>query len=139
MTVEIVPFKAEHFAALDIDPRQREEVTDAILKALEDTLALTVLVNGVPVAMAGVIEDTPWRGKAWSYMGADLKRHMVPVIRGLRRGLDLCSYSRIEMDVDMNFTEAHRMARLLGFTMEARERKNYGPNGQSCSLYSRTR
>ena len=39
--------------------------------------------------------------------------------------------------VDVDFPEAHRWAKMLGFKMEAERMEAYAPDGRACSLYAR--
>ena len=136
--IEAMPFKAEHFRMLEIQPRQAEEVTDEVLKAVEEfSYARTYMENGKPIAIAGLFQETPWRAKAWAYLSPGMEKTMVPVFGGFRREILATSYRRVEMDVDTDFEQGHRMARLLGFTREC-DRPHHG-NGKTTTLYSLVR
>lgn len=137
----IVKFKRAHLMSMVLQDKQADSVfTPSILDALENSgEAYTALEGEEVLACAGVIVVSPGRAIAWSYLSQDVGRRMVGVIRGIKRFLDLSNIRRIEMDVDCDFPQAHRMARMLGFEMEAERRRCFSPDGRDFALYARIR
>jgi len=136
----VIPFEASHLRLMNVQPSQQEilqRVTDEFLSQLENTNAYTVVLDGVIVCCAGVIEYYKGRGEAWSYLGADLGSNMVPVYRAIKKYIDTIDVRRVEMTVDVDFEPGHRFAKLLGFELEAPRMKAYDINGRDKALYAR--
>lgn len=139
--ITVIEFKADHLKALNIQQRQayfREYLTDENLKSLEDAPgdAYTVMDGDEVIAVAGVMSYGDGRGLAWSYLSNVIGNRMLPLTKAVKRFLSIANYRRIEMVVDCDFTQAHRWAKALGFTMEAERMKAYGMTGKDCSLYA---
>jgi|TARA_R110000803_G_scaffold49990_4_gene103893 hypothetical protein len=137
---EVVPFKAAHLGAIRLQAAQMylsEWVSNEQGEALEQAPSYTALEDGVPICAAGVIPIWTGRAMAWSFISDVGPTNFLKCHRAVKRFLDGCFVQRIEMTVDCNHPEAHRWARLLGFTMEAKRMKAYAPDGHDCALYSR--
>ena len=110
---EVTPFKSAHFAAIQLQTAQMylsEMVTQEHIDVLERAPSYTALLDGKPIGAAGVIPIETGRALAWSF---------------------------IEMTVDCDFPEAHRWAKMLGFTMEEEHTTAHVPAGHDCALYAR--
>lgn len=139
--IEIVPFLPEHFVALQAPATQRawvEENAAALAQGPGD--ARTALLDGRPIACAGVIELWPGRGYAWALLDRSSGRHMLPITRAVRGFLDSAPWRRVEMAVDAKFLAGCRWADLLGFVRETpAPMRAFAPNGADCFLYARVR
>lgn len=138
--MKIVPFKAWHLDEIELQGPQmylRGWLTEDQKQRLEHYPSYTALLDGKPVAMAGVIETWPGRALAWAYLSEMGPRQFVLVHRSVSRFLEACYTKRVEMTVDCDFPQAHRWAKMLGFKMEAERMVAYTPNGQDCALYAR--
>jgi hypothetical protein len=138
--MQIVPFKAEHIAMIRLQEEQMYLsgwVTQEQADALEHSIAYTALDDGVPVACAGLVEHWEGRASVWAFLAAMGPNRFIAVHRACMAFLDVCYTRRVEMSVDCNFKEAHRWAKMLGFTMEAERMEAYSPDGRSCALYAR--
>ena len=114
----IIPFEREHLREMLVQTKQKSlPITEEILDTLELGEGYTYF-DEKPLACAGVIEIADGRALAWAYMAESIGSKMPVVIRGIKRFLSMSTYRRIEMDVDCDFPQAHRMARILGFTQE---------------------
>lgn len=139
--IEIVKFKAQHWH--DIDEQEatmhlRVFFTSEQIEKLEDTrYSYTAVSEGRVVACGGVFEYWPGRGEAWMEMAKTCKREFLEIHNAVKRFLDICPLTRIEMTVDSDFDEGHRWARSLGFEMEAERMRKYGPDGKDYALYAR--
>ena len=136
----VIPFEASHLRLMTVQPSQQEvlqQVSDDCLAVLENTNAYTVVLDGIIVCCAGVVEYYKGRGEAWSYLGADLGSNMVPVYRAIKKYIDTIDVRRVEMTVDVDFEPGHRFAKLLGFELEAPRMKAYDINGRDKALYAR--
>ena len=61
---------------------------------------------------------------------------MFPIVRRIKNYLYLLTNCRIECTCDVNFPQAHRLVKILGFELEAAEMKMYEIDGRSSALYS---
>lgn len=139
--MSIVPFKKEHFRAIEPQPAQRyvpATVDESALDALErNGASFTCVVGGAPVMCFGWSAIYPTRAVIWGYLSKDAGRHMVRLTR-IGRGLvrDL-NFKRLEIEVDCEFREGHRWARLLGFKPEVPRLEAYNAHGGDTTLYAR--
>lgn len=140
--MEIVPFISSHVFGLTLQDAQRsfyDKFTPEYARALE--LAgggHTALIDGHPVACAGVIEQWHGRGLAWALLGNDSGPHFVRIVRGMRRALNLAQFRRVEANVDAEFGAGIRLAEMLGFEVESKMRK-FTPEGRDAFMFVRIR
>lgn len=139
--VVIAKYAPEHLIALQLQPAQaycQSQITPEVLADVAELEAYTALVDGEPVAIAGLIEMWPGRAIAWSFVGANAGPHMVRITRAVERFLGLCEHRRIEAYVDPNFEAGHRWMRLLGFDRETPGvMRAFTPDGRDQVLYAR--
>lgn len=102
----------------------------------------TILLDGRPIAVIGVVKLWDGVAEAWSVTSDEVRR--VPlsfhkVVSGLIKAVERhLGIRRIQMSVDENYSEGHRWAEALGFKREGLMLK-YGPIGENHFLYARTR
>ena len=141
--ITTVPFKVEHFRKINIQPSQRNiaaTATDEGLLELEgEPFSFTFLDGDEVLAVAGLLPYGDGRALAWSFLASDLGARMILVTRTAQDIISESGFRRIEMSVDCDSTQAHRWARLLGFSMEAERMKRYSPDGRDCALYALVR
>ncbi len=138
--IEIVPFKAAHLAALQVQDAQTylsEWVTEEQGLALEEQHSYTVLHEGVPKGCAGTITQWQGRATAWAFIANVGPTMFLPIHRAVKHFLDGCYVHRLELTVDYDFTQGHRWAQMLGFKLEAERLRAYLPNGGDVSMYAR--
>ena len=138
----VIPFKREHIAAMTLQKHQYGldgYLTKAIFDDLESGSAFTALDGDEVLACSGVVEIYEGRGLAWAYISETVGNRMLYVTRKVRDYLDLTTCRRVEMDVDCDFEQAHRWAKMLGFELEATCRKAFTPSGKDCALYARVK
>ncbi len=138
----VVPFEREHLHRMVIQQKQQgleHLVTPDVCGVLEGGQSYTALDGDEVVACAGVVEITQGRAVAWAYISQDVGRRMRFVTRAVKNFLDLTQFRRIEMDVDCEFPQAHRWAKMLGFEMECERRRSFTPDGRDCALYAMVR
>jgi hypothetical protein len=137
--IQVVPYKAEHLRAIQVQDAllYASEWMDSYAEALERTFALSVLHNGAVMVCSGLVEMWPGRALLWSFFDHRAGRCMTALVRAARKVLDESQYRRIEMDVDCEFAEAHRLAALLGFKLECERRVAYRRDGGDSALYVR--
>jgi hypothetical protein len=132
--IEIIPFQAHHTKLMVPQPAQAHEVDYAPVEAAGD--AWTAVVDGLPVACAGLIELWPERAHAWALLSAEAGPYMRRITRAIRFRLESSSFRRIEMAVDVSFEAGIRWAHMLGFEHEATVRC-YFPGGRTAQLFAR--
>lgn len=94
--------------------------------------------RGGVLCCAGIIPIWENRAEAWSLIAGSAGPRFVPILRAMRRELDAHPDVRIEITVESDFEQGHRMARMLGFEREGTMRA-YLPTGRDCDLYARVR
>jgi len=139
---EVIPFKAEHLAAIKLQSMQAHLSNWVTLeqgRGLEQSPSYTALSDGAPIGCAGVINMWMGRAMAWAFIAKTTPQTFLRGHRVVKRFLDGCYTQRIEMTVDCDFPEAHRWAKMLGFEMECERMKHYSPDGRDCALYAKIR
>lgn len=143
--VTIIPFQANHLAALNLQPAQAYmlpyiERADYTVALESSGPAYSALADGRIIACAGVAEIWPGRGAAWALLANSGPCHFGTVHRAVCRFLDGCGIRRVEAYVDPEFDAARRWMRLLGFRLETPDpMRAFGDDGRDMLLYARTR
>jgi hypothetical protein len=138
----VAPFTREHLRVMVIQQKQQgleHLLTSEVCASLENGSSYAALDGDEVLACAGIIEVSPGRAVAWAYLSQNVGARMRGVTRAVKRFLDISTYRRIEMDVDCNFPQAHRWAKMLGFEMECERRRSFTPDGRDCALYAMVR
>lgn len=136
----VVPFKSEHFWAIDVQPSQRyarEYAEPEAIKALEKANSFTCMVDDKPLCVFGYTPLYPTRATIWAFISKDAAPYFLHMTRIAKRMIDALPYKRIEMEVDYDFKEGHRWARMLGFTLEAERLRGFRIDGGDSSVYAR--
>ena len=139
---EVVPFKAEHLAAIKLQDMQAhlsDWVTLEQGRGLEQFPSYTAFVDGTAIGAAGILHMWMGRAMAWAFIAKSEPKDFLKGHRVVKKFLDGCYVQRIEMTVDCDFPEAHRWAKMLGFEMECERMKHYSPDGRDCALYAKVR
>lgn len=71
------------------------------------------------LALAGLSDHGGGRAQAWCFLGDDLRRDMVALVRAIRRTLDGSAFGRVELVTVPGWKPAADFARALGFEFEA--------------------
>jgi len=111
-------------------------MTPADMQILEVQNSWTLLVDDLPVACGGTLEQWAGRHVGWAILRQDAGPHMKAITRITRRVLAMAK-GRIEVTVRADFANGHRWAKLLGFTVENPPGilKHYGPEGEAHVSY----
>ncbi len=139
--IEIVAFKPEHLVALRL---QATQASAQPLMTLEHGAqignvtghAQTALLDGAPIACAGVIELWPGRAYAWAYLSEQAAKHFRTVHRAVHTALNASRWARVEMAVDVRDPAAKRWAWHLGFEFEGVARK-WTTDGRDVEIWAR--
>lgn len=141
--VVVALYAPEHLKALKLQPAQAfcgSQITAEVLEGLQDVEAYTALIDGEPIAIAGLIELWPGRAMAWSFLGEKAGPHMLALTRVIGRFLKMCEHARIEAYVDPTFEAGHRWMELLGFERETPgAMRRFTPDGRDQTLYARVK
>lgn len=135
----IVPFEREHLERMVVQQQQQgleHLLTDDLYDVLVDGQSYTVMDGDEVLICGGAMEISPGRAVAWAYLARQVGVRMSFITRAVRRFLGMLNYRRIEIDVDCDFEQAHRWAKMLGFTMECERRRSFSPDGRDCALYA---
>lgn len=138
--MQIVPFQAEHIFNLRLQRAQAmfyAKFSPHYARALEDAgNGYTALVDGMPIACAGLVEQWEGRALAWALIAENAGPHFVRITRAVRRALDIAQYRRIEAHVDAEFGAGIRWAQMLGFEVESKMAQ-FTPEGRDAFMYVR--
>jgi hypothetical protein len=138
----VVPFKAEHYWALEPQEAQkhmRDYADKEGVKTIEQSNAYTILDGDRVIACYGWIDIYPTRALCWAYLSKHVGPHLTGVTKILHRILKVLPHKRLEMEVNCEFEQGHRWAKLLGFTMEAERLRGYRIDGGDSAIYARVR
>ena len=139
-------FRVVGFGLEDIKPLLNEPMNHglrhwakedyAYVKHLErNSLALTGLVDDVPVICVFVVELWNNRGYVVALLSEKIREHSVSVYRGIKKFLSSIPYDRLEFDSPCGFTLGDRRAEFLGFDVMVKRARKYLPNGGDATLY----
>lgn len=142
--LSLTPFRADHFYKLDIQPAQRwavRHVGKDLLAALESNgWSTTILKNGAPVFVGGVLSNQPHIATVWCYVGLGMSPQEFAVVhKHVVRFIESLPYRRLDMVVSVKHEEGHRWAKLLGFTCEAKCMSAFLINGDDAALYAKVK
>lgn len=136
--MNIVPLERDHLKAISVQPAQAAEYAHADALASPLGIGWAALVDGEPVACAGLVEVWEGRAYAWAILSDNAGPYMRALTREIRSRLDAAPFRRIEMAVDAEFEAGARWAEMLGFRCETpAPMAAYLPNGRAAYLYAR--
>lgn len=142
--IELVPYRPEHLARIELQPRQRALRAHVLREGYAAQLAIPgaswTAVDGKRVVGCGGLQPQ-WDGRAlaWALIGRLPRAQWPRLFRLMRARIDAAFANgtrRIEADVRADFGQGCRLAHLLGFEVEALRRK-YAPDGSDHFLYAR--
>lgn len=99
----------------------------------------TIWYGDRPLACGGAIPMNHDRVLLWATVGQAVRRHMMVLFREAERFIQELPHRRIECVVECDFKPGHRLARMLGFMVEAPRMRAYDPDGRDYSLYAKVR
>lgn len=139
------PFQIDDLLGLDIQDWQRQPEFELSREYGEFLLehsakALTIIAGDKVLSVGGAIEI--WNGRAEIYhlLSKDCGKWMTGIHRESVRFLNEVNmiYPRLETGCEIEWPEAHRWLKMLGFERERRARK-YMPSGRDLDIYVRIR
>jgi len=138
--MNVIPFRAEHFWGMDVQPAQayvRDYVTENDITALEKTQSFTIVEGERLLACFGWIPLYPTRASLWACISAASGPHFVGITRIAKQLIHDLPFRRLEMEVDCEFEQGHRWAKMLGFELEAERLRGLRMDGGDSALYAR--
>lgn len=145
MSLDVVQFKPNHFRELVVQ-NQQEDVFAKIMDPANDSsydygdYAWTGYSPEGIVMCGGLIPRTEVCADGWVLISKFFPKYVIPYTRKVIEKLDMIQrdhgFHRIQASVDLEFTQGHRWAKLLGFKPEGVMRK-YRPGGLDSMLYGR--
>lgn len=133
----IVPFKAWHLLAIDLQEEQsgmRARFDPDYAAALEGDRARSALVDGKVVACAGLSCDEDGRTFAWAVLGVDARPAMLEATRACR-GV-LAGAGEVWTMLRQGFEPGEKWLRMLGFERAMRP-VEHGPDGRDYETWVR--
>jgi hypothetical protein len=140
---EIVSYRPEHLAAIRLQQAQAMMADvlgdEATAVAIAGPWTFTGVLDGVPVAVAGLSEKWKGVGTTWALFSPGLPMSAwLAILRKSRGVLASCGMHRIEAVVREDHVQGHRWALALGFAPSALMRK-WGPDGMDYRMYEAVR
>lgn len=139
--IRTVAFDPAHALRIRLQPRQRGLAASMTPESLaimaKATASITVLDGDEVLMCAGWLPLWEGRAMAWSMLAEGIGARMTGVVRAARRMTDTFTGRRLELDVERDHAEAHRLARLLDFTLETPCMPRFYPNGADAAMYVR--
>lgn len=139
--IEIVAFRPEHLTRLRLQATQASAQSLLTIDHGEQIascrgIARSAMLDGEPLACAGLIELWQGRAYAWAYIAEHAKNHFKAVHRAVNSALTASNWRRIEMAVDVRDPGAKRWASHLGFEFEGVARK-WTTDGRDVEIWAR--
>ena len=142
--MEFRPLKAGHFRYIRPQPEQEAHydmiINSSLAEMYEEGMAFSGWDGNRCVGAAGAIPVTAHRAVGWFLLSRDAGPHMRTIIRKTKELIKLAPYRRVEICVDVNFQNGHRLAKALGMVLETPEPlKAFGPQGEDEMMYASVR
>jgi len=133
--MEIIPFNRDHL--LILDGYSVPDDLEGIEEIERSDNSYTIIHGNRVVFCGGVATVDVGRGLAWSVLSPNIGGYgLLAVTKFAKRLFNFVNHRRIEMDVDSDFEQGHRWARMLGFDLECERRKSYTKQGKDAALYA---
>lgn len=132
-----IDFDPSHLDCLEPLERNGRVKMAALRGVVTQGYAVTLEVNGRPVACGGLVPIHPDRLVAWSIVTRDLP--VLAAVRTIRIFLDKQTAYRIETTVDCDDRPSQRWLMALGFHRETAPLRYFNRDGSSAYLFVRFR
>ncbi len=140
--LEIRKFAAEDIKKIRLqnhDLLELNKLPDSFYKAVEPLESYSIFLGDKPIACVGIVQYWTGRGEVWAVIDRESGASFISLVRALEKLLSKSECTRIEATVIKQFVNGHRLAKILGFDMEASTMKKYGVTGLDYSLYARVK
>lgn len=140
MTIEFRKCYPEHVLLVQPQMSQQEHfalgATIGIERIATQGPSFSGWVDHRCVGCAGLVPIFGHSARAWAILSENCGSHMLAITRFVRKVLARAPYTRIEADVHCDFEAGHRLAKALGFVVEAPRRRKYDAFGRDMALYA---
>lgn len=136
----VVPLTYQLLKSLDVQPAQQylmDFMTDEAAVKIAGTHAFAVVHENVTLCAFGVLPIFEHRALAWSFLAKTCGPYLLPMTRIGWHFFDTLPYKRVDIEVDYEFEQGHRWAKMLKFSLEVPRLKHYRVDGGDVSLYTR--
>ena len=145
---QIIQYEPEHALRIaEMNKRQEEEWLPAVdikkwCNACKDGgPAYTMMVDGEPVACAGIILQEWNKADAWALLSILFYHHKIKVYRVMKAGIESLiaerQLRRVQAFIDPRYPSAVDFIECLGFEFEGRLKK-WGPQSEDFFIFART-
>jgi hypothetical protein len=134
----VVPYEAQHMARIKLQEAQVCNIgwmAPQHAKLLENETAFTLLDGDEVLLVGGIIQAWEGRGIAWCFLAHNIGPRFTAVHRHVKRYFELQDFARLEAQVQMYFTQAHRWMKMLGFELECPRARAFFPDGSDAAFY----
>lgn len=126
MKIKIIPFRVEHFFAIqkrmEVDPLALEFFIRANANLLEKLPGITAMVGEIYIACAGFIPLWPNTAELWAKVSPEAKPYKIEfnqiALNFISDTARAFHFSRLQVTVDKEFLVARRWVEFLGFKEE---------------------
>jgi RimJ/RimL family protein N-acetyltransferase len=137
--VNIIPFRPEHLAQINLQERQRRTIShmtpEWLLVLAQGGPAVSAVVDDRIIGSAGIVVQSEHVGFLWGAISQDAGAYFLQLHRAAVRLLDVPQLQRIEAVTEVDFPAGRRWLELLGFECEGRIPGD-GPNGDDHYRYA---
>lgn len=141
--IEIIPFEAIHAKQIEEQPKTRHlagPFRNANMETLEKLpTSFTLKYKGEILFCGGIVPKWEGCGGLWSILAGNQQTKFQIVHKRVKKFFDEVKIRRLEATVALDFPEAHRWVKLLGFECEAPILKGFYRDGKDAALYARVR
>jgi len=140
--MNVIPFLEQHFYGMEIQPAQeyaRQFADSVAIKGLEGKDSYSIEHEGKVICCFGWVNVYEHRAMIWGLFAKDSGPHFTAFTKIAKRLFDGLPHKRLELEVDYEFDQGHRWARMLGFEMETGRLRGFRIDGGDSALYSRIR
>lgn len=135
-----------HLAAIRVQEGQKAELRyihdnpDLARALVDQSLCLTGIVGGLPVAVAGFTPSGAVSYRAWAFFSPESGPYMLGIARKALVMMASLDCRRVDITVNAGFTEGERFARILGMRKETSEALRFhGVLGEHQNIYAKVR
>lgn len=133
----VVKFKPDHLTKIQLQQNQSHFYHWLNPENYTHLSGFTIIVDNRIVFIGGISQIHQRRYIAWSLLSYDCGKYLTAIIRKIKQYINNNYVGfRVECTCDYNFSQAHRMAKLIGFKCEAELMKSYEIDGRDSKLYA---
>ena len=134
----VVPFEAKHMSTIRLQKHQTCDIgwmAPDHARLLENEYAFTILDGAEVLMVGGAIKCWEGRGIAWCFLAENIGTRFSAVHRHVKRFFSTQDFARLEAQVQLEFKQAHRWMKMLGFELECPLARAFFPDGSDAAFY----